>query len=266
MTMPFLFGGWLSQYWPLVMMVIAYGGASVGEFLRRREQPVFADPLYRTGIFLPILPIVGLLIAPPTPVNLEHLLLMSAAQYGVVAAWRKSFGFAVLATLCANGAFWHLLAATPGWGFFEHPQVWLIPLALAVLVAAQLSQERIGDEELRTIRYICLLAIYCSSTADVFLNGVANAPWLPLVLAILSLAGVLVGVLHHIRPFLYLGITFLGIAILTMIYYASAELHWTWIWYVAGIALGAGMIALFALFEKRRSQMVSLFEGMKQWQ
>ena len=59
------------------------------------------------------------------------------------------------------------------------------------------------------MRYACLMIVYVSSTADVFLNGVATAPWLPLVLAGLSVIGVFVGLLLHIRRFLYLGTTFL---------------------------------------------------------
>jgi hypothetical protein len=51
-----------------------------------------------------------------------------------------------------------------------------------------------------------------------------------------------------------------------LIYYASANLHWTWLWYVAGIALGTTIIVLFALFEKKRTQMLAMVEGFKQWQ
>ncbi|HSU65476.1 MAG TPA: hypothetical protein VLJ39_01265, partial [Tepidisphaeraceae bacterium] len=133
-------------------------------------------------------------------------------------------------------------------------------------VAAQLNRDRLQAAQLRFIRYCCLMAVYVSSTADIFLNGVANHPWLPLVLAALSVSGVMVGILFRIRPFLFLGTAFLGLAVVTMIYYASANLHWTWLWYVAGIALGASIIAMFALFEKKRDEMVALVEGLRQWQ
>ena len=88
---------------------------------------------------------------------------------------------------------------------------------------------------------------------------------MPLVLAGLSVAGVLAGVTFRIRPFLYLGTTFLGLSILTMIYYASRSLQWTWIWYVAGIALGGMIILLFALFEKKRTEVLALIDGLNQW-
>jgi hypothetical protein len=50
-----------------------------------------------------------------------------------------------------------------------------------------------------------------------------------------------------------------------MIYYASADLHWTWLWYVAGIALGAAILVMFALFEKKRAEMLALVEGLRGW-
>jgi hypothetical protein len=87
-----------------------------------------------------------------------------------------------------------------------------------------------------------------------------------MILMALSVAGVMVGMLFRLRAFLFLGTSFLGIAVLTMIYYASVNLHWTWLWYVAGIALGAAIIALFALFEKKRTEMLAVVEGLKSWQ
>lgn len=265
LTAPYLFGGILAQWWPLVVMAIAFAGLGTGQILARSGQIVIAEPIERTGIFLPLLPVLGFWLM-PSSVNLQTLLLVACLFYSVVAAVRRSFGFAVMAGLAGNGALWRVLSQSAGLGFFEHPQLWIIPVALSVLVASQIYQTRLSSDQLRAVRYLCLLAAYVSSTADVFLNGVAVAPWLPLVLAGLSVAGVMVGVALRIRPFLYLGTMFLALSIFTMIYYASAELHWTWIWYVAGILLGGGIITFFALFEKKRSQMLALVDGLKQWQ
>jgi hypothetical protein len=51
-----------------------------------------------------------------------------------------------------------------------------------------------------------------------------------------------------------------------MIRYATIEVHSNWPWLVAGIALGAGIIVLFALFEKKRTEMLKLVDGLKEWQ
>jgi len=265
LTAPYLFGGILAAWWPLVVMAIAFAGLGTGQLLARSGQGVIAEPIERTGIFLPLLPVLGFWLM-PSSVNLQTLLLVACLFYSVVATVRRSFGFAVMAGLAGNGALWRVLSQSASLGFFEHPQLWIIPVALSVLAASQIYQTRLSADQLRAVRYLCLLAAYISSTADVFLNGVAVAPWLPLVLAGLSVAGVMVGVALRIRPFLYLGTMFLALSIFTMIYYASAELHWTWIWYVAGILLGGGIITFFALFEKKRGQMLALVDGLKQWQ
>ena len=88
--------------------------------------------------------------------------------------------------LAANGGLWSLLARQPSLAFFVHPQVWLIPAAASVLIAAQLNRDRLAAGQLRFVRYCCLMIVYVSSTADIFLNGVKDHPWLPLVLAGLS--------------------------------------------------------------------------------
>ncbi len=116
------------------------------------------------------------------------------------------------------------------------------------------------------IRYLALVTIYVSSTADIFINGVARSPWLPLVLAALSLAGVFAGMLFRIRAFLLLGSIFLLLSIATMINYASVNFGWTWLWYVAGIATGAAIIATFAVFEKKRADVLRVVDGFKEWE
>jgi hypothetical protein len=117
-----------------------------------------------------------------------------------------------------------------------------------------------------TVRYVALMVIYVSSTADIFLNGVAESPWLPLVLAGLSIGGVFLGISFRVRAFLYLGSMFLLIAVITMIWYASVNLGWTWLWYVAGIFTGALIIFVFALFEKKRAEMLRVVSGLREWQ
>jgi hypothetical protein len=51
-----------------------------------------------------------------------------------------------------------------------------------------------------------------------------------------------------------------------MIWTAQQDLHWTWLWYVAGLGTGVALLVLFGLFEKRHEQMTRLLEGLKQWQ
>jgi hypothetical protein len=264
LTMPWLFGGVIAQYWPLVVMAIAFAGVGVGELLARRQLAVVSSPLTTTGIFLPILPVLAFGLA-RSGVDFAALLFLVGFFYVVVSTARRSFAIGMLATLAANGGLWSLLYRRPDLRVIVHPQLWLIPAAVSVLIAAQLNRDRITPPRLSFIRYACLMIVYISSTADIFLNGVRDHPVLPIVLAVLSVAGVLLGILFRLRAFLFLGTTFLAFAIITMIHFASVNLHWTWLWYVAGIALGAAILALFALFEKKRTQMLALVDGLKSW-
>jgi len=264
LTMPELFRGVFQQYWPLIVVAIAFLGVGLSEFFRRQQRMVLADPLEKTGALLPILPVLGFW-AMPGSVHFSLVLLAVGGLYGVMAVTRRSFGFSLLAALAANGGLWYLLNGSHGLGILEHPQVWLIPPALCLLVAAYLNREQLSETQLMSIRYIASIVIYVSSTADIFLTGVANAPWLPFVLAGLSLVGIFAGILMQVRSFLFLGIAFLVLSIFTVIWYAAVDLEQTWIWSVSGIVTGILIIALFAAFEQKRGEVLRLVEGLKGW-
>lgn len=264
LTMPWLFHGFFQRYWPLVILVIAYAGVAISEFFKRRNVPVLATPIERTGAFLPLLPVIGFWIA-ASQVEYSTLLFVVGGLYGLLAILRRSFLFGLAAALAGNGGLWYLLHETSDYHFYQHPQLWLIPAAISVLVAAHLNRKDFSETQMTGIRYLCLTTIYISSTADIFINGVATSPWLPLVLAGLSIAGVFAGMIFRIRAFLLLGSLFLLLAIATMIKYASVNFGWTWLWYVAGIVTGAAIITLFAIFEKQRADVMRLVEELKDW-
>ncbi|MEX2187117.1 MAG: hypothetical protein WD875_10000 [Pirellulales bacterium] len=264
-TMPWLFGGWFMRFWPLVVVAIAFLGVGFSELCRRRKLRVLSEPLENTGALLPLLPTIGFWVR-PSEVNYSLLLLSVAALYSVLSLLRKSFWFGLLGAVAANGSLWYWLYATEGIGLHEHPQLWLIPPALCVLVAAQLNRARLSDEQMTAIRYLSAIVVYASSTADVFIGGVGEAPWLPVALAGLSLLGIFAGILLRVRAFLYLGTSFLMVALFTVIWYAAVEQDRTWIWWVTGIVAGVLIIALFGLFEKRRDDMLRLVERIKAWE
>ena len=89
---------------------------------------------------------------------------------------------------------------------------------------------------------------------------------MPLVLAGFWVAGVFAGMIFRIRAFRLLGSIFLLLAIVMMINYASVNFDWTWLWYVAGIVTGALIIAMFAVFEKKRNEVLRVVEGLKDWE
>jgi hypothetical protein len=265
LTMPWLFTGFIERYWPLVVMLIAYFGVVTSEALRRRKLLVLAQPLERTGAFLPLLPVLGFWLA-SSEVDFSLVLFAVGGLYGLLSILRRSFGFGLLAAVAGNTGLWYVWQRTDDYQFLQHPQLWLIPVALSVLFAAYLNEDKLTEDQMAGVRYFSLVTIYVSSTADIFINGVANSPWLPLILGSFSLAGVFAGIVFRIRGLLLLGSIFLLLSIVTMIWYASVNFGWTWLWYVAGIVTGATIIFMFALFEKKRTEVLRVVEGLKEWE
>ena len=265
LTMPWLFSGFFQQFWPLVVMAIAFLGVGAAELFRRRQQYVLAEPLENTGVLLPVLPVVGYWAA-NSQVHYSLLLVCVGVLYGGLSIARRSFGFGILAALAANGGLWYFLQRQEGLGILAHPQIWLIPPALCLLAAAYLNRRQLSDAQMTSLRYLCSMTIYVSSTADVFLNGVAQAPWLPLVLGALSLAGIAAGILLRVRAFLFLGTAFLGLALFTIIWHAAVDRDQTWIWYVSGLVAGVLIVAGFTLVEKKRQDVLAVLEKIKAWE
>jgi hypothetical protein len=134
-----------------------------------------------------------------------------------------------------------------------------------MLVSEHLNRDRLSEQQSGALRYLALLILYVSSTADMYIIGLGNSVIWPLVLAILSIVGVLAGILLRVRAFLYLGVTFLFVVIFSMIWHAAVGKGQMWLWWVSGIVLGAGIIALFAVFEQRRNDVLRMLEEMRKW-
>jgi hypothetical protein len=264
LTMPWLFGGILLHYWPFIVMGLAFLGAGLSEVLRRKETLVLAEPLEKSAGFLPLIPLLGFW-AVDSALPYSGLLFTVSLFYGVLAIMRKSFALCLAAALAGNVGLWFVWGRMEGFGFLQHPQLWLIPLALSGLGASYLNRKNMSESHLATVRYISLLMIYVSSSADLFIHGVGNSLWLPLILGGLSVAGVLVGIALRVRSFLFLGSAFLLLDLLAIIWHASENLGWTWIWYVAGIGLGVAIISIFAVFERQREAILKVIENLRKW-
>jgi hypothetical protein len=298
LTRPEWFGTFGAKYWTFLIMGLAFVGVGLGEFFHRRGLYVLSEPLQRTGVFLPLLPLLAFWTrrlapaewiasvgrsAPAMRPLLDYidptigtrigfnqyaiLWWLAAALLTFLAVLKRSYRYSLLAALAANFGWWSLLYhyADIGLAFMVHPQLWLIPLALIALAAEYLNRNRLTPQQSGTLRYLSLLVIYISSTADMFIAGLGESVYLPLALAVLSVAGVLSGILLRVRAFLFLGVTFLFLVVFTMIWHAAVGRQQYWIWWVSGILLGGGIIALFALFEKRRNEVLQLVDDLKSW-
>jgi hypothetical protein len=266
LTMPQLFHHINLRYVPFLILGIAYLGVALSELFRRQGLRVLAEPLQNTGYFLPVIPVLAFWALPaPNQHFADYALLwfLVGSLFAAVALVRRSFRFALVAALSANCGLWVLLYDNK-LSFLTNPQLWLIPGALIALVAEHLNRDRLTTVQSNTIRYLALIVIYVSSTAEMFLRGLAEWPLGPVVLAVLAVLGVLAGMLLRVRAFLLLGVLFLVLDIITEVCHAATR--YTWIWWASGIVLGVAILTLFALFEKRRNDMLRLIEALKKWQ
>jgi hypothetical protein len=270
-TMPWIFRGYFQQYWMFLVMAVSFLGAGLSEWFYRRRLPVLAQPLERTCLLVPLIPAVGYWFMPEAEylwwlVGQTPLLwFFMGLFYSVISATRRSVLSAVLAVLAMNMGLWVTLHAHDI-RFLYHPQLWLIPLALAALVAGHLGRDRLTEAQRAAIHYSTLSVIYISSTFDMYIDWTLHLGWhwqLPLVLMVLSVAGTMAGILLRVRSFLYLGVTFLIVDLLSMICHAAID--YPWIWYASGVVLGAAIIAVFALFEKRRNDVLAAVEKLREW-
>jgi hypothetical protein len=264
LTMPWFFGGFFLTWWPLVVMMLAFTGVGLGELFRRRGRLVLAEPLERTGILLPILPVLGFWVLDSQVYS--SMLFLVGLFYGALSVMRRSFIFGIMAALAGNGGLWTLLDGAGGYSFYQHPQLWLIPVSLSVLAASHVNRDQLTKDQMTMIRYATLMMIYVSSTSDIFINGVSESPWLTMILLVLSVIGVFAGLALRIRAFLFLGTAFLLLSLLSIIWTASVNLQWGGFWPVIGIAFGVLIFIAFGLFEKKRREILELAERLKQWQ
>src|SRR5262249_54293075 len=146
LNVPWIFPRFHARVWPFVLVAVAYAGAGLGEVFRRRGLTVLATPLRHTGVFLPVLPLVGFWVRPPAELlsfaearlpgsvpfltylhRLPHhfgdhaaIWMLVALMFALVAASRQSFRYALASALAANFGLWALLVHTEV-RFLVHP-------------------------------------------------------------------------------------------------------------------------------------------------
>jgi hypothetical protein len=290
LNVPEIFSGFLARYWTLLVMGLAFLGVGLSELFERRGLSVLAVPLQRTAVFLPVVPLLSFWARPPAalldaahqhapgltpflrylerlPWNFDaHALIwfLVGGLYLVLALSRRSTAWALAGALAANFGLWALWAHA-GVSFTSHPQAWLIPLGIIILASEHLNRQDLPAEWSLTLRYLGVCLIYVASTADLFIAGVGNSLWLPVLLAVICVAGVLAGIWLRVRAFLFLGVGFLLLDVATMIWHAAVHRAHTWVWWASGVVLGLAIVALFALFEKRRNDVLRLVDELRRW-
>jgi len=265
--------GIIREYWMLIVMAAAFGGVGLSEWFHRRSLPVLSEPLERTALLLPLVPATGFWfecwLAPSQPIfslcyDSPAMWLVVGMFYGWMAVRRQSIVLAGTGILAANMGFW-VLWHRLDWHFTEHPQLWLIPVALITLVAEQLDRRRLGASQRVGIRYVAMSVIYVSSTFE-FMQWIGESILPTLITVALAVLGVLAGIFLRVRSFLYLGFACLSVVIVRLIYYGAIQQGQMWLLWSCLIILGLAIIAMFAVFEKRSNDVLAAVERFKQWE
>ena len=265
-SMPWLFQIGIKEYWPYLAMAICFGGVGLAQLLERRKLTVLGQPLFTTAAILPVLTAAGI-FAIDSKADGALVLLTVGLAYLLISYTHRSALSGAAAILFGNLALWMFYDERfPQFSFFEHPQLWLIPPAISVLIAGQLNRNSLTTAQLAMLRYICVAVIYVSSTSEIFISGLGDKLWPPMILAALSVAGIMAGILLQVRSFLYLGSLFLLMAMITMVAHAHQRLDHVWPWWAFGITLGVAILIMFGLFEKKKNEMKTIAGRLKEWE
>jgi hypothetical protein len=246
----------------------------LGQWLQHLGQPIIADPVQRSSLLLPIIPLAGVWWIEPESVpwlwrDWERywlLLLTAAGLYGLHGWLRRSIELRALSGTLLLASFWTFLHSQPNLRFLEHPQFWLLPPALATLAFVEVNRRRLDAGVVLAARYGAVLVAYLSSTSEIFLDAFEGQLWQPLLLLGLAVGGVMAGIALQVRAFLYCGVAFTAVALLAMVWHAQQAIGQVWPWWVFGIATGIGLIILLGYFEKNRPRVLAHLERLKQWE
>jgi len=264
LTQPQWFETWLAPYWPFLFYVVALAGIGLAEWFTRRGNAIFPEPLRRSGYLLPLIP----LLAAWTQNGFVGTanLLVGGILYSALALTRRSVWFTAAAALFLNAGYWRGLLETPAAHVWQHPQLWLVPLAISGLATIQLHRKAFPPAVRTPLRNLALALLYLSSTADLILNGLGQSAALALLLAVFSVIGMGVGLWLRTRAFLFTGAAFLVVSLLALIWSAIAQVGWHWIWALCGLALGLLIIAALAAIEKRREKLERWWADVQEWE
>lgn len=271
---PDLFSGVLAVWWPIVLLALAMLSGGVGEWLRRRGDTIVSDPVRRSSLLLPVIPLLGVWFTQPASSTwvwndwscYSILLLAASGAYGLQSSLRSSVALRGLALSLLLGAFWSFLHGNPNLRFAAQPLLWLLPPALSALVFVETNSRKLQSSVVLATRYIATLVIYLSSSSEVFLRAFDGQLWQPMILLGLALCGVIAGIALRVRAFLFCGTTFTLIALFGMVWHAQQAIGQVWPWWAFGIATGITLIVMRGYVEKNRPQVLAYIDRVKNWQ
>ena len=264
----------LLEKWYFVVMAIAFASVGMTEIVKRRGDAVLLKVFQRNAFLLPLIPIVGCWMSSyewkeeiffaDNSIQFDVLLFVAAIYYGIVSFMWKHTISRVFSIGLGNFAWWVMLTRVPGWAFLEHPQLWVIPPAFCILFVVNYYRHRMEASTVAFIRYAAVLTIYISSTADMLIQQIGLSLMGPILLILLSLAGMLAGIILRVRAFLFLGAAFVFLGTVSMVWHANQSLG-SWVWWVFGISTGVVLLIGLTLLEKYKVPLRRYADSLTDW-
>lgn len=266
--------GLFLNWWPVILFAIAFASTLLGEWLKQIQLPLLADPIRRSSLLLPIIPLAGVWAIQSDRTAMlwsdferfAVLLLIASSLYGLHGWMRGSVALRGLSACLVLLGFWSFLHSNPDMRFFEHPQFWLMPPAICSLIFIEWNRSRLDETVVTAVRYLSILVAYLSSTSEIFFRSFEGNLWPPIFLSFWAVSGIMAGIVLRVRAFLFCGLVFVAIGLFGMVWHAAQAIEQVWPWWAFGIATGVSLIFMLGYFEKNRPRIINYLEELKSWQ
>ena len=130
-------------------------------------------------------------------------------------------------------------------------QLYLVPLGVSVLVLVELLRKELPDSAHDALRYVGALTILVSPMLEIL----GGSWWHLLSLLVLCVCVVLASIGLRLRALMFTGSAFLLVDLVAMVIHSSFD-HPQLLW-IAGLAIGASVIALAAICENQREHVLA---------
>ncbi len=245
-----------------ILTFLGFIDLGISEALARLQGPeYYVRPTRYFSLVLPLLPLLQLLRNGVRDEVSLFYLSVAATFYGIACAqmrW-KSLGYA--AAVFFNAALW-VCWSRMGWMLVDHPQFYLIPVGLSVILFAEVNRE-LGRSTINAIRSAGLILIYVSLSVPIWRFDSFWA-WLTLLLG--SLLGIFAGIGFRLQTFLWLGLTTF---VLDLVYQMGrVSIDYALAKYAIMLLLGITLFFFVALNEKKRivSTMLDYYARARTWE
>ncbi|MDF1663187.1 MAG: hypothetical protein P1V97_15535 [Planctomycetota bacterium] len=236
--------GLFRRFWPLIVIFISFLSVFLSSLLNRLDKDIFGRATRRTGLFLPIIALLGSHFFVEIGVS-SLTFFVAAGLYAWVGAQRKSLPLSILASwLFCIGLIDFIVYGNISFEFY--PYLFAAPVSMTFLATSFLVREKYPSEAkiLKDTGALILFAVLSWSLFADEQGQVLES----ILLAIMSILGLILGIRLKERSLMILGTLFVLLDLVTNIYWIGKEQ--AWVWWVSVMALGIAVILLFSYFER----------------